>query len=109
MTKNKDKLLKQLDALKIFPKNKLVKQLQKQIQSKLERLQKQETKKDKQETKLNANKARSGKLRRYHNYIRQIRNNFPNLTYNQIRQQFAKRRNQEDVSIPDAVWQNPSP
>ena len=106
----KSKLVEQLDALKIFPKNKLVRQLQKQIRTKLERLQNQEIKKpDKPKIKSNANQSRSGKLKRYHNYIRQIRNNFPDLTYRQIRSQFARRKRQQDVSIPDAVWQNPSP
>ena len=100
----REKLLEQIDALKIFPNNMLVRQLKKQIKKKLERLDL-----TKPNVIKDVNKTRSGKLKRYHNYIRQIRNNFPNLTYNQIRQQFAKRRRQEDVSIPDAVWQNPSP
>ena len=38
-----------------------------------------------------------------------IRNNFPDLSYNQIRTQFAKRKSGQGVSIPDVVWQNPSP
>jgi len=57
----------------------------------------------------NVNISRSSKLKRYHQYIRLIRDNFPDLTHAEIRKQFARRRNQEDVSIPDAVWQNPSP
>ena len=102
---SKEKLLEHLDALKDFPNNKLVRQLRQQIQRQLELLEATST----IVTQRDVNVIRSGKLKRYHNYIRQIRNNFPNLTYNQIRQQFAKRRRQEDVSIPDAVWQNPSP
>ena len=100
----KDKLLEQLNALKIFPNNKLVRALRKQLQTKLDKVESIPT-----VTKVNPNIVRANKLKRYHNYIRQIRNNFPDLTYNQIRKQFAKRQNQEDVSIPDAVWQNPSP
>ncbi len=105
MVEDKDKLLRQLDALKIFPDNKLVKQLKNQIKTKLKKLK--VTKPEK--TKPDPNLVRSNKLKRYHNYIRQIRNNFPDLKYNQIRTQFAKRKSGSDVSIPDAVWQNPSP
>jgi len=101
---SKDKLLEHLDALKDFPNNKLVRALRQQIKTKIERLEVTPVSVSK-----NVNLSRSSKLKRYHNYIRQIRNNFPEHSYNQIRQQFAKRRNQEDVSIPDAVWQNPSP
>ena len=102
----KQDLLDQLNALKIFPKTKLVKQLREQITKKLERLEKKQKPIIK---KQQANISRSGKLRRYHNYIRQIRNNFPNLKYNQIRSQLSQRRQGKQVSIPDAVWQNPSP
>ena len=100
----RNKLLEQLDALKIFPNSKLVKELKKQIKTKLERLETTSAPITK-----DSNLSRSNKLKRYHNYLRQIRNNFPEYSYKQIRTQFVKRRNQEDVSIPDAVWQNPSP
>lgn len=103
---NKDKLLEQLNALKLFPNNKHVKELRKQITQKLKNL---EIKKPKPKQKSNPNISRSGKLRRYHNYIRQIRNNFPNLSYKQIRSQLSKRRQGKQVSIPDVIWQNPSP
>ncbi len=106
MSKNdKDKLLKQLDALKIFPVNKLVRELKNQIKTKLKKLETVIPEKPKKDPNI----SRSNKLKRYHNYIRQIRNNFPDLKYNQIRKQFAKRKKGSDVSIPDAVWQNPSP
>ena len=105
MTKeSKEKLLEHLDALKDFPNNKLVKQLREQIKTKIERLEVTPVPVSK-----NINLSRSSKLKRYHKYIRLIRDNFPDLTHAEIRKQFAKRRNQEDVSIPDAVWQNPSP
>ena len=101
---SKEKLLEHLDALKDFPNSKLVRALRKQIKTKIERFETIPVPVSK-----NANLSRSNKLKRYHNYIRQIRNNFPDLTYDEIRTQFARRKNQEDVSIPDAVWQNPSP
>jgi hypothetical protein len=103
-TDKRNKLLEQLDALKIFPNNKLVRQLRNQLKTKLKRLETIPVPVTK-----DPNISRSDKLKRYHNYLRQIRNNFPEYSYNQIRQQFARRKNQQDVSIPDAVWQNPSP
>lgn len=106
MSEEQKKLLEQLNALKIFPNNKLIKQLRAQIADKLKNL---EPKKKPEKPKLQPNKTRSGKLRRYHNYIRQIRNNFPDLSYNQIRAQLKKRKQGNEVDIPDAVWQNPSP
>jgi len=99
-------LLNQLNALKKFPNNKLVRALRNQIKNKLKKLDKKQKPLFK---KRLANISRSGKLRRYHNYIRQIRNNFPNLEYNKIRNQLSQRRQGKQVSIPDAVWQNPSP
>jgi len=105
MTKeSKEKLLEHLDALKDFPNSKLVRALREQIKTKIEKLETTPVPISK-----NVNLSRSSKLKRYHNFIRQIRNSFPEYSYTQIRTQFAKRRNQEDVSIPDAVWQNPSP
>ena len=101
---SKEKLLEHLNALNDFPNNKLVRQLRNQIKTKIERFKKTPV-----IALKNVNLSRSNKLKRYHNYIRQIRNNFPDLKYNQIRTQFAKRKKGSDVSIPDAVWQNPSP
>ena len=104
---DKKKLLDQLEALKIFPNNKLVKELRKQILAKLE----------KSELKIpfvppqkeTANLSRSSKLKKYHRYLRLIRDNFPNLNYNTVRKQFSQRKQGKEVSIPDPVWQNPSP
>jgi len=104
------KLQEQLDALKIFPRNNLVKQLQKQITNKIKTLQKSiKIPKPQINRQALANQSRSVKLKKYHRYIKMIRNNFPNISHKEIRQQFSKRRKGKDVSIPDAVWQNPSP
>jgi hypothetical protein len=106
----KKKLLAQLDALKIFPKSNLVKELQKQIKSKLAKLENKELKTISKETKLQESReSKSSKLKKYHRYLRLIRDNFPDLTYNQIRKQFSERKHGSQVDIPDAVWQNPSP
>jgi hypothetical protein len=104
----KKELLTQLEALKIFPKNKLVRELQKQIKLKITKLD-TKTRPKKTKSKESTNQSRSVKLQRYHRYIRQIQNNFPNLSYKQIRIQLSRRKKGQDVSIPDVIWQNPSP
>ena len=103
------KLQEQLDALRIFPKSKLVQALQKQIQDKINQLEKIIIPLKPQDRQKLANESRSRKLKRYHRYVRLIRDNFPDLTIAQIRKQFSRRKKGQDVSIPDAVWQNPSP
>lgn len=107
MVENKKTLREQLNALKIFPNNTLVKKLRKQIKDKLIKFEQKEKKKE--DITAKANQSRSQKLKKYHRYIKLIRNNFPNLQHSQIRKQFSQRRQGKDVSIPDAVWQNPSP
>ena len=97
---NRKKLLEQLDALKIFPNTKLVKELREQIKKKLEK---------KQPKQSIPNQSRSIKLKKYHRYIKLVRNSFPELSHAEIRKQFSKRRRNKEVSIPDVVWQNPSP
>ncbi|MEX0656597.1 MAG: hypothetical protein WD154_03515 [Nitrosopumilaceae archaeon] len=106
-----NKLREQLESLKNLPNIKEVISLRKRLTSELDKLTRHKAVETKPVQDLNtlANIKRSGKLRRYHNYIRQIRNNFPNLTYSQIRKQFAQRKKGSESDIPDAVWQNPSP
>ena len=57
----------------------------------------------------NANVKRSSKLQRYWRYVKLIRDNFPDLKTNKIRKQLKQRQQGQQVEIPDAVWQNPSP
>ena len=56
-----------------------------------------------------ANVKRSSKLQRYWRYVKLIRDNFPDLKTNKIRKQLKERQQGQEVEIPDAVWQNPSP
>ena len=56
-----------------------------------------------------ANVKRSSKLQRYWRYVKLIRDNFPDLKTNKIRKQLKERQQGQQVEIPDAVWQNPSP
>ena len=97
---DRKKLLEQLDALKIFPNTKLVKELRQQIKKKLEK---------KQPKQSIPSQSRSIKLKKYHRYIKLVRNSFPELSHAEIRKQFSKRRSGKDVRIPDVIWQNPSP
>ncbi|MGH2611879.1 MAG: hypothetical protein ACRDFB_02385 [Rhabdochlamydiaceae bacterium] len=106
MAPDKKKLFEQLDALKVFPNNKLVRQLRKQIQDKLSNL---EVSKVKTPISVDSNLARSKGLKQYHHYMRLIRNNFPDLKYSEIRKQFSLRKQGKESKIPEAVWQNPSP
>jgi len=48
-------------------------------------------------------------LKKHFRYLRLIRDNFPDLTFTQIRKEFSRRRKGLESDIPDAVWQNPSP
>lgn len=108
----RESLQEQLESLKKFPNNNLVKKLRKQIKDKLTRLEKQ-PKKAKKPTKVEirkkANQSRSSKQKKYWRYIKLIHDNFPNQKITDIRKQFSKRKQGNEVSIPDAVWQNPSP
>ncbi len=63
----------------------------------------------KEQIKTKANQSRSIKQIRNWRFYRQIRNFFPDLSLLKIRREFAKKRKGEESSIPDAVWQNPSP
>lgn len=100
------KLQDRLDALKLFPNNNEVRKLRSRTIRALERL---EIPKATKPPKIHDSKKRSSSLKKYHRYIRMIRDNFPDLKYSDIRKQFAKRRQGGQVSIPDAIWQNPSP
>lgn|SRR3989304_8444923 len=104
----KRNLERQLDALKIFPDNELVRKLRKQVQENLEQIN-LESKIPTKKEKLGTNLSRTNKLKKYHRYIRLIRNNFPELSYSDIRKQFSRRKQGNEVSIPDVIWQNPSP
>ena len=61
-------------------------------------------------SRKNGNLKRSSNMKKYHRYIRRIRDvYFPELKYRDIQKQFKKRREEGNSSIPDVVWQNPSP
>lgn len=111
MQDDKEKLEKQLEALKFFPNNNLVKQLRKQIKEKLENLTKLPAKMliDVTTKRQEVNLARSQSQKKYHRYIRLIRNHFPQYSYANIRSQFSRRKKGKESFIPDVIWQDPSP
>jgi len=103
---SEEELRKQSEALKIFPNTKLVRALRKEIKIKLEKIERTQKL---PEPKEKPKRSRSKSLEKYHRYIRLIRDNFPNLSYGEIRRLFSLRKQGKQVSIPDVVWQNPSP
>ena len=113
LEERRNKLLEQLEALKLFPNNNEVRILRARIQKQLERIEKQIEEKELEPTprekKADVSIRRSSKMKKHWRFIKLIRDNFPDLTIKEIRKQFAKRKRGDEVSIPDAVWQNPSP
>ena|SRR2546428_13419015 len=107
VTFDKDKLAEQIESLKKLPQIKEVKALMQRLQKELARFEEKEI--PIQPIIEKSGLSRSTKLKKYHRYLRMIRDNFPNLKYNQIRKQFSKRRQGLESDIPDVIWQNPSP
>ena len=107
---DKNKLSELLKSLKEFPQLREVRTLRKRLQQEQKRLAPKPTiAPAPTEIKATVNVNRSTKLQRYWRYIKLIRDNFPNLTTNRIRTQLKERQQGQQVDIPDAVWQNPSP
>ena len=109
MKKFDSKKLKELEKLlKEFPQIKEIQNLKKRI--KLE-TKKHVTKKLEPNKKTDGNLSRSSKMKKYHRYLRRIKDvYFPDMKYRDIQREFKKRKiRNESKIIPDVVWQNPSP
>ena len=107
---NLDKLREQLDNLKALPNIKEVVALRKRLAKELEKA----TPKIKKEVvapvpTVSRNQKISLGLKKHFRYLRLIRDNFPDLTFSQLRKEFSRRRGELESEIPDAVWENPSP
>lgn len=107
---NLDKLKEQLENLKQLPNIKEVVALRKRLSKELEKA----IPKIKKEvvapiTTVSRGQKISSGLKKHFRYLRLIRDNFPDLTFAQIRKEFSRRRKGIETDIPDAVWQNPSP
>ena len=107
---NLDKLKEQLENLKQLPNIKEVVALRKRLVKELEK----SIPKIKKEVVVPAPTVTRGEkisvaLKKHFRYLRLIRDNFPDLTFAQLRKEFSRRRKGLESEIPDAVWQNPSP
>jgi len=98
-----DAILEQLKGIRIKEAVNLRKRLQKE---KIK--QKSSRKIIKATIQVTANQNRSSKLSKYWRYVKLIRDNFPDVTTNQIRAELKKRSQGLKSNIPDAIWQNPS-
>lgn len=116
LQEDQQRLRAQLNALKKFENTRTVRQLRSELKERLKivevrlaraaaRRRSIQERKQKAESKVK----KSNKLRRYHNYIRLVRDNYPEHSYSKIRSMLKARKEGQDVSIPDVVWQNPSP
>ena len=105
-----DKLKEHLENLKLLPNIKEVvalrKRLVKELEKSIPKIKKEVVAPT--QTVLRGQKISSG-LKKHFRYLRLIRNNFPDLTFAQLRKEFSRRRKGIETDIPDAVWQNPSP
>lgn len=114
-SRERKRLLKNIEALKAFPDTGTVRKLRKELKQELAALEKKSVKQaipvklSKEQVGTHANQARGAKLRKYHNYLHLIRDNYPDLSYPDIRKMFKIRREGRQTEIPDVVWQNPSP
>jgi hypothetical protein len=111
---DKQKILKLLKALEDFPNIKIVRELREQLKNKLAKIESKERRKSEREKvkarrRIEAGLSRSSKLKKYHHYIRLIKDNYPDIPYDDIRRQFKARKEGKEVSIPDALWEDPSP
>jgi hypothetical protein len=105
---DKEKIKELEKLLKEFPQIKEIQNLKKRI--KLE-TKKHVTKKPKSKKKTDGNLKRSSKMKRYHRYLRRIKDvYFPDMKYRDIQREFKNRKiRNESKIISDVVWQNPSP
>ena len=107
-----DKLNELLDGLKGLPRIKEITALRKRLRKEKELLEKPIPVKPivtATERRAIANVKRSTKLQRHWRFVKLVRNFFPEKPVLEIRREIAKRVKGEPSSIPDAVFQNPSP
>ena len=106
-----NKIREQIESLKDLPNLKEVIALRKRLTKELKSLSEKAESKIKVDdfTTLTRAEKISKTLKKQFNYLRQIRNNFPDLTWLELRREFSRRRKGLDSKVPDAIWQNPSP
>jgi hypothetical protein len=106
-----NKVREQIENLKLLPNVKEVIALRKRLTREFEKLsEKAESLIEVTEfSGLTRNQKISRSLKKQFNYLRQIRNQYPNISWLELRREFSKRKKGKDSKIPDVVWQNPSP
>jgi len=106
-----NKVREHLESLKDLPNLKEVVALRKRLTKELEILsEKVESKIEVTEfPKVTRAEKISRTLKKQFNYLRQIRNNFPDVSWLDLRREFSRRRKGLDSKVPDAIWENPSP
>jgi len=125
----RDMILAQLEALKIFQNTNTVRKLRRELKEKLRRIEKRiealerededdendddeaeesEDEESEDDDERESESFRSKSMKKYHRYIRLIRDNYPAYSYGTIRSMLGQRKRGKDVDIPDVVWQNPS-
>ena len=118
----RERIQAQLQALLIFPNTRTVRQLRRELEAKLKRIEEkiEQLEREEDESALedegeeeqedeDADLSRSKAMKRHNRYIRLIHDNYPEYSYNDIRTMLARRKRGKVVDIPDVVWQNPSP
>lgn len=120
---DEETLRRKLDDLKDLPNIKEVRALRKRLADELNKIIRSEKKNEPspQPAFVFNTPARqqgyqrvSGKLRRYHNFVKLQRENyFPHLSYREVQIRVKNAREKKDfgadTGIPEAYWQNPSP
>ncbi len=111
VTLDANKVREQLQRLKDLPNLKEVVALRKRLTKELKILfEKVESKiKVTEFPKVTRAEKISRTLKKQFNYLRQIRNNFPDISWIELRREFTRRRKGLDSKIPKAIWENPSP
>jgi hypothetical protein len=105
------KVREQIESLKNLPNIKEVIALRKRLQSELKILEvdKESRIKVTEFSKISRAQKISKTLKKRFRYLRLIRNQFPEISWLELRREFSRREKGLDSEIPDVVWQNPSP
>ena len=116
LAEQRKKILKQLDALKVFNDTAVVRKLRQEltgklraIEAKIKRGRQSKIPIPKADIRKMANASRAASMRKHHNYIKQIHTNYPDLSYREIQRQLKERKQGKQTKISDVIWHNPSP
>ncbi len=106
-----NKVKEQIESLKNLPNIKEVRALRKRLVSELKILDvKDESLIEVTEfPKITRAQKISRTLKKRFRYLRLIRDQFPEISWLELRREFSRREKGLDSKIPDVVWQNPSP